>query len=414
MLAASVVGATNAYAACSAPVDANISVSPSQGPPGTIVTVGGQSSAGNTITVEGFGTSANTVSGTNGTYSARLTVPPATSPDCYDLRITSSPPGGGLGTFSFARFTVTPGTTASPDLVPTAITVNGAVPGAALQAGKSVHFDSGVRNQGSADSGVFNIRWLVDGRDVGAYGSHAGVPANTTVLDGNSQFDWTFTAAGSYTVTFAVDVDNHVAESNESNNSLTVQVHVIGTARGTLAPVAAGTTFTVIHGYNDPPKNANPLQRCSIATSRDHCANQQYGLDLQPGVNWDKKILAPEDGTPQRFVKGSVGASDCLLFRLRDGRNMNICHFGGGGRSDILGRVVPRGTVLGTSGSSWIHLSIDERPTTCSGGYSSPASYYCPVSFTATHAFEGQDLTPDGTANQWVRKTFTSSNVELP
>ena len=50
------------------------------------------------------------------------------------------------------------------------------------------------------------------------YGSHAGVPANSTVLDGNSQFSWVATA-GTHTIEFAVDVDNHVEESDESNTA---------------------------------------------------------------------------------------------------------------------------------------------------------------------------------------------------
>lgn len=73
---------------------------------------------------------------------------------------------------------------------------------------------------------MFNIRWFVDGVSVG-YGSHADVPANSTVLDGNSQLvpPWVATA-GTHKIEFAVDVDNHVLESNESNNSRSVRVTV--------------------------------------------------------------------------------------------------------------------------------------------------------------------------------------------
>jgi hypothetical protein len=101
------------------------------------------------------------------------------------------------------------------DLEPTAITYDVSV----VQAGQSVYFDSGVENQGAVDSGVFNIKWLVDGQEVGAYGSHAGVPAKSTVMDGNSQFTWTFDSPGTYKLTFAVDADDHVqCEANESDN----------------------------------------------------------------------------------------------------------------------------------------------------------------------------------------------------
>jgi hypothetical protein len=67
----------------------------------------------------------------------------------------------------------------------------------------------------------------VDSQDVGAHGSHAGVPAKSTVMDGNSQFTWTFDSPGTYKMTFAVDVDDHVpCEANESDNGRykTVQV----------------------------------------------------------------------------------------------------------------------------------------------------------------------------------------------
>jgi hypothetical protein len=57
------------------------------------------------------------------------------------------------------------------------------------------------------------------------YGSHAGVPANSTVLDGNSQYTWV-PAAGTHTIDFAVDVDNQVIESNDSNNKTSVAVTV--------------------------------------------------------------------------------------------------------------------------------------------------------------------------------------------
>jgi len=76
------------------------------------------------------------------------------------------------------------------------------------------------------------------------YGSHAGVPANSTVLDGNSQFSWVATA-GTHTITFAVDVDNHVVEANESNNSRPVTVTVTG-------PGAEPPAFTLFSNPDDP------------------------------------------------------------------------------------------------------------------------------------------------------------------
>ena len=90
------------------------------------------------------------------------------------------------------------------------------------------------------------IKWFVDGREVGAYGSHASVPAGATVMDGNSQFDWSFPAAGSYTVEFRVDADNQVTESDENDDSTSTQVTVSG------ADGSSNTTpsFVCVRGPN--------------------------------------------------------------------------------------------------------------------------------------------------------------------
>lgn len=107
-----------------------------------------------------------------------------------------------------------------PDLTPTPITFEGVpIPDVYME------FDSGVSNLGGVGSGVFNIRWLVDGKDVGAYGSHENVPANTTILDGNSGFLWK-AETGQHEITFIVDVDDMVDECNESNNQVSIIVNV--------------------------------------------------------------------------------------------------------------------------------------------------------------------------------------------
>ena len=89
--------------------------------------------------------------------------------------------------------------------------------------GWTAAFESGIQNLGTAASSSFNIRWLVDGVDVGAYGNHVGVPAATNMMDGNSSFHWVVTP-GVHTITFIVDVDDFVGESNEFNNQVSVTV----------------------------------------------------------------------------------------------------------------------------------------------------------------------------------------------
>lgn len=108
-----------------------------------------------------------------------------------------------------------------PDLKPAPITYNSSD----LVEDRKVLFDSGVINSGDKDSGPFNIRWFVDGKDVGAYGSHENVPANSTIMDGNSQFTWK-AKAGTHTITFAVDTDNQVKERYEDNNQNVITVNL--------------------------------------------------------------------------------------------------------------------------------------------------------------------------------------------
>jgi hypothetical protein len=119
--------------------------------------------------------------------------------------------------FSFIATTAIP---SAPDLMPTVILYNPLD----LVPGKTVLFDAGVQNTGGQGTGVFNVRWSVDGVSVG-YGRHEGVPASTTLRNGTSQFSW-MALAGTHTIMFTVDVDNHVVEANEANNSIAVTVAV--------------------------------------------------------------------------------------------------------------------------------------------------------------------------------------------
>ena len=107
----------------------------------------------------------------------------------------------GCTTFSLERDTHSPragahkgsGTAvAGPDLQPTGIKYDAST----IRPDNTVHFDAGIKNNGQKKTRSFNVKWLVDGEDIGAYGSHAGIPGGTTVLDGNSQFDWTPNVAG--------------------------------------------------------------------------------------------------------------------------------------------------------------------------------------------------------------------------
>lgn len=112
----------------------------------------------------------------------------------------------------------TPALSLLPDLQPTPI--NYANP---LAVGKATLFDSGVKNTGQAPSSSFNVKWYVNGVQVG-YGGHEGIASGATVLNGNSSLLYTFPAPGTYTITFKVDCDNHITEVHESNNITSITV----------------------------------------------------------------------------------------------------------------------------------------------------------------------------------------------
>lgn len=165
---------------------------------------------------------------------------------------------------AFLGFLLVPVTAADaatgPDLEPTAITFDNS----ALAVGNKVHFDSGVNNRGDENTGVFNIKWLVDGKEVGAYGSHDGVPKSTLVMNGNSQFDWTFDRSGSYSIAFIVDVDNHIIESNENNNSRSVTVRVTGPRTSPTPPAKPPVDIGPFEPNTDPAAFGRTLAACRL------------------------------------------------------------------------------------------------------------------------------------------------------
>lgn len=90
---------------------------------------------------------------------------------------------------------------------------------------------------------------------------YAGVPANSAVLDGNSEFSWVATA-GTHTIGFAVDVDNHVLESNESNNSRFVTVTVTSQTRSEHVLRAARATDVALPKYKEKALDILDIHQC--------------------------------------------------------------------------------------------------------------------------------------------------------
>ncbi len=113
-------------------------------------------------------------------------------------------------------------TSPKADLVPTTIVASAT---SNIKLGQHITFDSGVKNIGGVDASGFAVKWLVNNIQFG-YGGHEPVLANTTVMNGNSQFEYTFNSPGTYTITFQVDSDKVINEANENNNETTIIITV--------------------------------------------------------------------------------------------------------------------------------------------------------------------------------------------
>ena len=92
-----------------------------------------------------------------------------------------------------------------------------------------------LRNRGSVSSGGFNIKWFLDGQEQG-YGGHSSLSPGETSGD-NVRFFWTPSSTGSHRLRYEADVDGHVVESNEGNNTLESSVNVDGGGAPDLAVV---------------------------------------------------------------------------------------------------------------------------------------------------------------------------------
>ena len=132
-----------------------------------------------------------------------------------------------------------------PDLVPTEILYDKS----ALMVGTTVFFDSGISNNGLADADGFNIKWFVNGEEMG-YGGHQGVKAGFQDMTNNSQFYWMPVSAGNYEVEFVIDCDDFIHEIKEDNNSVHVNVLVEGDSWGE-TPIRLGNGDTLFDVYTE-------------------------------------------------------------------------------------------------------------------------------------------------------------------
>jgi hypothetical protein len=137
----------------------------------------------------------------------------------------------GTGVITTQVFTVTV-IQPQPDLVVTSVTWSPTSPAA----GNAVAFTATVKNQGAAATPagtILGVAFQVDGTsvtwsDTDTTSLAAGASVTLTANGGTSGATWAATA-GSHTIVANVDDVNRIAESNESNNTLSAAMTVTGT-----------------------------------------------------------------------------------------------------------------------------------------------------------------------------------------
>lgn len=94
-------------------------------------------------------------------------------------------------------------------------------------AGSSPTFRADIRNNGSAESGFFGIRWEADGQIFD--GGHISIPAGATDTHDHiwSQGSVPPIAQGVHTIRFIADFGDGIAETNESNNEITLTFEAV-------------------------------------------------------------------------------------------------------------------------------------------------------------------------------------------
>jgi uncharacterized repeat protein (TIGR02543 family) len=112
-------------------------------------------------------------------------------------------------------------TTDLPDLVPGSIKFDSSQ----LALGKMVVFSAEITNTGNVDTSGFITNWYVNGLSMW-YQSHDGIPANSTIYNNDSFCYWSPPQAGLYTITYVVDCETQIMESNENNNSVSVSFYI--------------------------------------------------------------------------------------------------------------------------------------------------------------------------------------------
>ena len=202
-----------------------ITISPTSGPPGTTVTVNGSGWQGYSdvpIQIDGK-TLATAHPDANGNFSVRITIPKDATPGSK-VRIDALYGNGGSANAWFNVTEGSPGSGGGIDLEVTKIDPLGQ----RICAGSKVTFRASIRNNGSTESGFFNIRWIADNTKR-FDGGHYSIPASAT--DTHDHI-WKNVPAGKHTLEFIADFDKQKSETNENNNQSTLPFTALDCSTG--------------------------------------------------------------------------------------------------------------------------------------------------------------------------------------
>ncbi len=196
------------------------------------------------------------------------------------------------------------------------------------QAGKTVTAFAILKNKGDQETGVFNIKWFLDGQEVG-YGSHANLKPGE-VSNYNVRYDWQVTT-GNHILKFVADCDNHVIESDEGNNSFETTINIPSESAPTIN--VTNTESNVVNvvvsgtlGWQSTGVTINQSQHIQIIYEDGTWAGRVgFGPSL-PDI-WtdaegiDFQIYYPEFDVTSRFASliGKIG--DGPIFQV--GRSLN-------------------------------------------------------------------------------------------
>lgn len=156
-----------------------------------------------------------------------------------------------------------------------------------------------LTNVGASHTGGFNVKWYLDGVQVG-YGSHRSLAPGEVSVD-NIRFDWTV-PQGEHTLRFEADADDHVSETNEGNNNFWKDVVIFDF--DTDHPPKADLVVTRIHFSSQPQAGLGTTATAELVNGGGVASGPfdvQWLLDGTEALSGNHGSLGPgelsDDGT---------------------------------------------------------------------------------------------------------------------